>query len=141
MTNGNVEQFKRDMNAMVKDKLDIQVPEEVIGLALDLRDEAEQNSRIVLGSDGRQPTLADGWHAGPVLGDESVKIPVDGSRAESEVACRQWRPGASLFVWNQVYYSYFLEHGFYNVWKGKDIKGKPFFLSAINKIADKTIKV
>jgi hypothetical protein len=135
---GNVEQFKRDMAAMVKQKMTVEVPAAIADIVLDLRNDAEKNTISMLGSEPGAPDLAKSWHAGPVLGKEDGS---PGDASASAAAVKAWKPGQNLYVWNSTFYGYFHENGYLPAGSPEASPKAPvgFFLAAIQKAGSRQV--
>lgn len=113
MASRNVEKFKRDLAAAMDEKLEVDVPNALFTIAMEVRDRAEENVLAMLGSKPGAPTLAASFVVAP---DLSVEKTEDG-KGVSETNRGRMKGADSIFVYsadhNGAFYGYFHENGFY----------------------------
>lgn len=102
----NTDQFLRELDAAVDTLFAKDVPSAVDGIALQIRQDAEDNTEVHEGH------LKHAWMAGPVV-TEARKDPSQepGGEAAARAALAGRRPGDSIFIYNNVFYGYFREFG------------------------------
>ena len=111
---GNTARFQAELRTMFQETIDKAAPDKVREILLRVRQNAEDNTRARLGSHPGPPTAADHWFAGPSPHVAmKTKNPQPGGEAVSVGLLAGWKFGERAAVWNNVYYLYFHEVGFY----------------------------
>lgn len=124
---GAVARFQREMARLAGPIASAMMADTAVDMALELRQQAEDNTRSMLGTEPGAPDLAESWHAGKTITYGGGA----GSDSESRAALAGWKPGDSMVVWNPVFYGWFHENG--------TVKhpAKHFFRGAIETVAGK----
>lgn len=126
----NLQQFERELEQAVHELVTKDVPDAVDAIALQVRQDAEDATPV------RHGTLKRAWMAGPVVTapkknpDQEV-----GGDAEARVALAARKPGDSIFIFNNVFYGYFLEFG--TVHRGPT----PMLQPALQRAADIEVRL
>ena len=127
-TRGNLAKFQKELAAQARFVAEKMMPDTIVDIALELRQQAEDNTRAMLGHAPPDPPIgADNWHAGPTVTYGAGK----GSDAESRAALAGFKLGQKVVVWNPIFYLYFHEKGTVN------LPPKGFFRAAIEAVANR----